>query len=161
MDSSYEPFTYQPLERWFYEGQHYGAVAQFAEWLKREAPEAYGKVAAARPDLLNAKTALNGMRGSSGGGLAGLGDALPSDTPLTQWGNSLLDLAKGWMQYDMQRDLLQVNLARAERGLPPISSSSIAPQVNVGVSPEMQNLSYIAVGGLLLVGLFAAFRRSR
>ena len=165
MNTNYDPFTFQPLERWFYEGQHYGAVGQFAEWLRANAPAAYAKVAAARPDLLNAKSALAGMTASGAngvqrpGGLAGLGDA--GESPITSWGNQLLDLAKGYMAYDAQKDLLAVNLSRAERGQPPISAGSIAPQVNVGVSPEMQQLSYVAVGGLLLFGLVSAFRKRR
>lgn len=158
----YEPYTYQPLLRWFYEGQHYGAVAQFTDWLKREAPEAHAKITEKRPDLLEVRSVLMGISPrASGGGLSGMGETPLDDGqgPVSTWGTQILDLAKGWMTYDMQRDLFKLNIARAEQGLPPISGSTLAPQVNVGVSPQLQSIGTFAVVGLVAVGLIAAFRR--
>lgn len=45
--------------------------------------------------------------------------------------------------------LLDLNIQRAEQGLPPISAQSVAPTVNVGVSSEIQKL--ITYGGLALL----------
>lgn len=83
-------------------------------------------------------------------------------SPLTQWGTSILDTIQStlpaYFQAKSQSDLMKINIARAEQGLPPIDSSSLAPTVNVGVSPAVQQFMYIAVGGLVLVGLYGAFR---
>jgi len=159
----FDPYTYQPLLRFFYDGtgevSHGSAITKFARWLKLEMPEAYAGVMQQRPDLLNAgKAVASGAVGVQG--LAGLGEANPAQSdPLSTWGNTMLDLAKGFMQYDTQRELLKVNLARAEQGLDPISGSMVAPQVNVGVSADLQKLGVVAVGGLIVVGLVAAMRR--
>jgi len=165
--STYDPYTYQPLLRFFYKGDangsHGDALESFAQWMKQTHPQAFADLMKKRPDLLNSMTVVSS--GSVGvSGLAGLGDAssvyADSQTdPMTEWGTKLFDLAKGWMQYDTQRELLTLNISRAERGLPPISGSAVAPQVNVGVSPEVQQLGMIAVGGLIIVGLLAAARK--
>lgn len=88
-------------------------------------------------------------------GMGGLGQDTGSAEPsiMTDWGNNILDLAKGYLAYDTQKDLLKLNIARAEQGLAPIDPGSIAPQVNVGLSPATQNL---AIYGLIGVGLIAA-----
>ena len=159
----FDPYTYQPLLRFFYEGEggvsHGNAVKQFSAWLQKESPNAHADIMKKRPDLLKSEKAIsNGAMGVPG--LSGLGEANPAqDAPLSEWGNSLLDLAKGWMQYDTQRELLKVNLTRAEQGLSPISGASVAPQVNVGVSDDLQKLGIVAVGGLIVVGLLAAMRK--
>lgn len=162
---NYNPYPYNPMSQYFYNAPHEGAVNQFAAWLKGVNPNAYNAVARANPSL------FDGQRAVRSGSLSGMGFVIADDSelvgagvpqstsPITQWGNQLLDLAKGYMAYDMQRDLLQVNLARAEKGLPPISSSSLAPTLNMGISPDVQRLGFIAVGGLVLVGLFSAFKR--
>lgn len=47
----------------------------------------------------------------------------------------------------------QINIDRAKQGLPPIDSSAIAPQVNVGLSPEISSM--LKWGLLVGVGYIA------
>ncbi len=53
---------------------------------------------------------------------------------------------------DFQRRLLNIQLDRAEQGLPPLDPGQYGVGVNVGLSPDTQKL--LIVGGLALVGLF-------
>lgn len=178
---NYDPFTYQPMLRYFYEGgpvpQAVAAIAaefpeaaaqvrsvwQLSEWMQTYLPDAYAMVSGNRPDLLDpgsviASGSLVPTAGAIAPGLAGLGEVAPNE-PVTDWGKQLLDLAKTYLQVDTQRDLLKANISLAERGLPPINAGSIAPQVNVGLSGDMQKLAMVAVGGLVLAGLISAVRK--
>jgi hypothetical protein len=178
---NYDPFTYQPMLRYFYEGgpvpQAVSAIAaefpeaaaqvrsvwQFSEWMKTYLPDAYAIVSGRRPDLLDpgsviASGSITPAPGAIAPGLAGLGQTAP-DTPVTDWGKQLLDLAKTYLQVDTQRDLLKANIALAEKGLPPINAGSIAPQVNVGLSGDVQKIAMLGLGGLVVVGIVSALRR--
>lgn len=88
---------------------------------------------------------------------------ITSSGPVTSWGQDVMEFFKAtlpaYYQAQAQRDLLAINLKRAEQGLPPIDADGVAPQVNVGVSKGVQTLGYVAVGGLVLVGLLAAMKR--
>lgn len=160
MAQAYDPFTYQPMMRYFYEGAHEGAVNQLAEWLRRAAPSAYENVRRSNPSLLDAaRSVRSGVMGLSGLGSLAQTATDEATSPITQWGKDLMALAQSYMAYDAQRDILAINIARAEKGLPPINSASLAPQFNIGASPELQQLGMIAIGGLLIVGLASAFRK--
>lgn len=135
--------------------------------------------------VTSGKLSPNGKKpaASTGVKLNGMGDyspfaltddqGLPPDgtstsaggAPVTSWGQDLISFTKAvlpsYYQAQAQRDLLNINIKRAEQGLPPIDSGAVAPQVNVGVSPGVQQLGYLAVGGLVLFGLFSAFGRRR
>lgn len=155
--SQYQPYVYQPMMRYYYGTPHEASVAQLATWMQRASPAAYSAVISAKPHLFDAGSSVrSGLMGLNGFGA--VADDNPT-TPLTDWGNQLLDLAKGYMAYDTQKELMKINIARAEKGLAPISSSQFAPQLNVGVSPEVQTLGMLAIGGLVVVGLLAAFKR--
>lgn len=68
------------------------------------------------------------------------------------WNNlltSVKDIYLAKEQADLQRDLYQINVQRAQQGLAPISASQVAPQVNVGVAPDTQRT-------VMIVGLGAA-----
>jgi hypothetical protein len=136
---------------------HIQSVWQFAEWMKTNEPALYGVVASRRPELLDAPDVV------TGGQLGGMGQAADAGGQgvLTQWGTQMLDLAKGYMVYDAQKDLMALNISRAERGLPPIDPGVIAPQVQVGIAGNVQTLMYIALAGLVLVGLLAVFKRGK
>jgi hypothetical protein len=151
---------------------HIESVWQFTEWMKKSAPDFYKFLDERKPQLLDApKVVTSGKLGAipgdypstvPGGGFDGLGQdaAAPADQGvLTQWGTQMLDLAKGYMVYDAQKDLMAVNISRAERGLPPIDPGVIAPQVQVGIAPNVQTLMYVALAGLVLFGLVSAFGR--
>ena len=62
-------------------------------------------------------------------------------------------------QWDMARQLYQLNLERAQQGLEPIQSADVTPGVNIGVSSDVKNLVMLGIavaGGLFL---FSALRR--
>lgn len=150
-------FPYQPLMRYYYEGaDHAKAIGQFSAWAAREVPGFHSRVNASNPGLLNpGRVVSSGMAG-----LSGLGNfTTEGEQPLTSWGGQVMDLLKTWTAYDTQRDLIKLNISRAERGLPPISGATIAPQVNIGASSELQTLGFLAVGALVLIGVLRAFKR--
>lgn len=63
---------------------------------------------------------------------------------------------------DAQRQLIDLNLERAKRGLAPISASAVAPQMNVGIAPDVKNLlvyGALGIGGAMLVSRFLKSRR--
>lgn len=74
------------------------------------------------------------------------GDAAPI---ADQGGSMLSDLTKvipAVLQYDMQRQLMLVNVDRAKKGLPPINTAQYAPGVNVGVTDNTQKLILTGLG---------------
>lgn len=170
---------------------HINSVWQFSNWLKTVSPQAHSAIAAKHPELLDPEqvitsgslspsappVAMPGARMSMRGMGDATTDATSTDTSVptasgtdnssvfTQWGSSILDTinkaAPSLLQIKSQNDLMNINIQRAAQGLPPIDSSTLAPTVNVGVSKDLQTLGFVAVGGLVLVGLFAAFKKSR
>lgn len=170
---------------------HQNAVNQLVSWLRLNAPQVVAKVQQANPSLLDAEKVVgSGMiapviiprKGASGRAFGALGQEAPipdvgtvysydigadttgsaADTSIvSQWGKSIMDIAKGVLAVKQQRDLVKLNIARAEKGLSPIDAGGIAPQVNVGLSPQTQTLAIWGIGGLMLVGLVAAMRKSK
>ena len=165
---------------------HIMSLWQFGEWLNQSAPEVYNAVKAQNPALLDPGSVVLYGRlnapvfyanppkppASIGGAagktqLAGLGEgetpagvAVTSDV-LTEWGKAISDIAGKYLIYDQQKKLIDLNIKRAEQGLPPVSSQELAAGVNIGLAPQAQQLAYIALGGLVLVGLLSAFKRGR
>lgn len=173
--SPFDPYTYQPQLRFWYEGtQHSQAIDAFGKFIQKLDPQKFAQMLSRRPDLFRPsdvipqgklsaipermKAIANApMRNQAARiGFAGLGQTETAQEPslVTEWGNNIFDLAKQYFQLEGQRDIIKLNIARAEQGLPPISAESVAPQVNVGLSPETQKL---AIYGLVGVGLIAAF----
>lgn len=81
----------------------------------------------------------------------------PSTTsPGFDWGALATDVSQIFIakeQADLQRDLMQMNIDRARQGLAPIPSSAVAPQVNVGVAPDVQRTAMmVALGGAAILG---------
>ena len=114
---------------------------------------------------------INGLSGLGDMSVDDYGNAIltgPSATTapaipdtITAWGSQMFDLAGKYLQYDQQRQILKLNITRAEKGLPPIDSSALAPTVNIGASPGVTQLGYLAVGGLVLAGVVAAFSKAK
>ncbi len=177
----YDPYPYRPLLRYFYSGaplpqdvadavtknpgaaNHIQAAFGFTQWLNERFPEVSQSLAVRNPNALNPiKAVSSGVMSpkKTMSGLSGLGDLVDS-TPATDWGKTIADAAKSLLAYKSQSDLVNMNIKRAEQGLPPIDSSTLAPTVNVGISPQVTQLAYVAVGGLLLFGLFSAFKSAR
>lgn len=80
---------------------------------------------------------------------------LPSDvTPSSDWGRMLSDILQTVSTTYQAKQLFDLNIARAERGLPPIDASVLSPRVNVGLSRDVQNI--IIYGGLALLAIYLA-----
>lgn len=187
MSYGFDPYTYQPQMRYLYDGgplpqqlsavaeqnpeaaNHIRSVWQLSNWMQTYFPDMYSAITAQRPDLLDAgAVVLSGqlaVNKSSGGKLAGLGETAVTvgapDDPITVWGKQILGFANNYLQFDAQRDLLKANVSLVERGLPPINAGQIAPQVNFGLSPDMQKIALFGVAGLVVAGLVGAFRSGR
>jgi hypothetical protein len=61
--------------------------------------------------------------------------------------------------WDMQRKMVDMNIERVRQGLPPIDPSQVAPGVNVGLTPQTQQLATVALIGMGAIALFAIARR--
>lgn len=181
---SFDPFTYQPMMRHYYNGavlpqiaakatdiadkhpevaNHVQSTWQFISWMKDTYPELYSVISGTRPDLLDpGSVVLSGdlaPNGKKSSNLKGLGDG-DSNTPITadtSWGQQIADFAKQYLLLDQQRKIMDMNIKRAEQGLQPIDNVGAA--VNVGLTQDVQKLAMVAIGGIVLVGLAAAFRR--
>lgn len=153
------------------------AVKDFAGWMRSRFPDLAAQLEINQPGILDAEygslMGISACRGVSAY-LRGMGaDAatLPasSDTtgttvaPSTDWGVKISDFlanvlpAVATMQ--AQKSLIDLNIKRAEQGLPPLDSAAVSPQVNVGVSKGVETLGYVAIGVVALVGIAALFRR--
>lgn len=71
--------------------------------------------------------------------------------------NTLTQTAQVVLPLYQQQQLLQLNVKRAEQGLPPIKPEDYAAGVNVGVSSETQKMIYILVGAVLAYLLIKEF----
>ena len=78
---------------------------------------------------------------------------------VTEWGKTVADLLGKYLVYDQQKKIIDLNIKRAEQGLPPVDSSMYGAGVNVGLSPQVQKLAMFAVGGLVVVGLLNSMKR--
>ena len=106
---------------------------------------------------------------------AGLGqvEAKTAGTGLTIWQrlvNTVTDIAPQYLQYQAQKDLLEVQLQRASQGLPPLDPTSYAPAVQVSIDPVQAQLAAEAAwdrakpfvfGSLALVGGWLLLRGRR
>lgn len=65
-------------------------------------------------------------------------------------GDSWYDQLPVWLR-DIQaaintQKLLDLNIQRAQQGLPPISSNAVAPTVNFGLSPQTMQMLFVGLG---------------
>lgn len=74
-------------------------------------------------------------------------------TGSSDWVSRAFQLMTAVQMSDTQRRLLNVQLDRASKGLPPLDASQYSLGVNVGLAPQTQNL--LLWGGLGLLGLLA------
>lgn len=79
--------------------------------------------------------------------MAGMGEVTEPST-MDSITSTLRDLVT---VYNQQR-ILDANIERASRGLPPLNTAQIAPTYNVGLAPDTRNMLLIG-GGLLLAVL--------
>jgi hypothetical protein len=74
------------------------------------------------------------------------------------WVQTLANLATSLTLANSQRQLLNVQLQRAQQGLPPLDASQVGLGVSVGISSQTQKLVLLG-GAALLIVLFLAMRR--
>lgn len=134
-------------------------IVTFADWLQNNYPKVYEGIMQTLPEAFIPEFALAGLKRKafSMAGMSGdAAEATDESAAVTDWGTRLTELvnklAPSLIQLKGQSDLIKLNIARAEKGLPPVSASDIAPQVNVGVSSDVAQMGKIAVYGLLGIG---------
>jgi hypothetical protein len=87
-------------------------------------------------------------------------DTTSEDTG-TSWIDKALQLMTAVQMSDTQRRLLNVQIDRASKGLPPLDASQYSAGVSVGIAPETQNLlkwAVIGVGALVALSIFKPSR---
>lgn len=112
--------------------------------------------AAARKMTMHGRT----RRGMS---ISGLGQETASqDSAIDNILSTISQAAGAYLQYKTQQDLIDLNIARAQQGLPAISPQSVAPAVNVGVTSDTQKtiLMVAGIGAVAVLG-FAMMGKRR
>lgn len=113
--------------------------AQFLEWLKETHPNLF------RGALKYAETWREGEADRQGnpGTISGLGQTQAGTVePTSFWGKlseGITALGTAYLGYKGQKNVLEMNLQRAQMGLPPIDPATGAPTVrtSVSLSPEI------------------------
>ncbi len=82
-------------------------------------------------------------------GMAGMGEYADDGSPALQ---EITTTIRDLVTMYNQQQILEANIARAERGLPPINTAQIAPQYNIGLASDTKNM--LVIGGLLLLGVY-------
>lgn len=180
--NSFDPFTYQPMLRHYYNGailpqiatkaqdvaannpavaDHVNSTWQFIGWMKESFPQLYAAITNNRPDLLDpGSIVLSGdlaPNGKKTSGLSGFADSDTAITADTSWGQQIADFAKQYLLIDQQRKIMNMNIKRAEQGLDPIDNVGAA--VNVGITKDVKTLALLAIGGVVLIGALSAMRK--
>lgn len=76
-----------------------------------------------------------------------------TQTPGESWIDTLVKLVPSLTMTTQQVQLMQLNIERAKKGLPPVDIASYSGiGVNVGLSPDTKNL--LLYGGIALVAVF-------
>lgn len=70
-----------------------------------------------------------------------------------------LRVAQSYVLADSQRRLLDVQLQRAQQGLPPLDAGQYGLGVSLGLSPDVQKLLMIGGGALLLLFVLSRVRK--
>ena len=130
------------------------ARIQFADWMNRT-----------YPDLWNA--AIRAAENESGNAaqLSGLGLTVPEAPTQSFWekvGGALTGLGTTYLTLKNQRDAMEINLARAQQGLPPIDAASSAPVIRtqVDIDPALatklaSNLGSAVTRNMMIIGAVA------
>ncbi len=79
---------------------------------------------------------------------SGAGTGFSFQNLLDQTSQFIQQLAPSYIGYKQASQCVEINAARARQGLPPVDcgSAGLAPQVNVGVSKEIQLLVFAGLG---------------
>ena len=112
-------------------GRTVTAQAQFLTWLQNTQPEVYGAVVS--------KIVADKDSGQLGQAEEVKVTVAPDQTFWEKVTTGLMAVGTSILAYKSQRDLLKLNLARAEAGLPPLDAGAVAPVIRTEISlpPEM------------------------
>lgn len=83
-------------------------------------------------------------------GLYGLGDVVDS-TMDTTWMNNIPNWIRDIQAAINTQRLLDLNIQRAQQGLPPLTGADVAPTLNFGLSAQTQQL--VLYGGIALLAV--------
>lgn len=158
------------------------ATLEFLSWLKKWSPQAYSHVMSriGQPPE-SGIFAFNAGFGQLDpyGGLGVPTTGVPTSTQgssfdFSQWVSTALDTAKeaipAYFQYKTQSDIMEMNIARAKQGLPPVDPGTVAPQVRVihdvpaDVQAEINRFKFpvqVAMWGAVGIAGFFLFRMLR
>lgn len=75
------------------------------------------------------------------------------------WIQTLANLASSLTLANSQRQLLNIQVQRAQQGLPPLDASQVGLGVSLGISPQTQKLILFGGAALLLVIYLSTRRR--
>lgn len=123
---------------------------QFINWLRNKHPGLYAK-------------AIQRV-GTPPTGVAGLGQDETEQTWWQKFASTIGNLSQQALAYKTQKDLLDVQLARAQEGQPPLDMTAYQPRVLVSADPEAVQAAAGTVGKWLLpialgVGAWMLLRR--
>ena len=132
------------------------SVRAFNLWLSKKHPHAYARLAVSYPSLFVADPGLYSS------GMAGLGAATtPAPQPwYAQAINAITSAVPLYFGVKQENAMVSLNLQRAAQGLPPLDTSAYAPQLNVGISPQVTSMAtWVAIGAFALVAIALLARK--
>jgi len=128
---------------------------EFVEWMQENAPNTYGLAVLEATDA----TQLNGLNADQ--------QSTQSKGWFENFTDSIKKIAPALMQFKTQKKIMRTQLRRAERGLPPLDTSALAPTLRI--QPELPPEVYrdikkyvlpAAVGiGAILFGLMLSRKK--
>lgn len=128
------------------------ARAQFLTWLKSTNPDVFERVVSVAESGMGDLPPVDfGLRGM------GAAEATESETWWQKLSSGLTAMGSAYLGYQTQKDLIELNMQRAEQGLAPLENT-IAPTVRTEVALDpaiVQRLQESATAGLsnmLLIG---------
>lgn len=146
-------------------------VVSFSSWLMSAYPDVYNAVIQARPEIFLPELAMAGLAGLGQDSTTAAATAQDqTQAPSTSWGQTVSDLidkiAAPLVGLYSEKQLIDVNIKRAEQGLSPLTDTSqIAPTVNVQAGPALmqpvQDMGKILVVGVLGLGALLLFTRRK
>ena len=69
------------------------------------------------------------------------------------------DLAPAYVGLEQAKTCIKINADRAKQGLSPVDCAGLAPQVSVGVSPDVKTFMYIGLGVAGIIGLMMFMKK--
>lgn len=115
------------------------ARLQFITWLRKKHPELYS-TAMRRTEKWRRQAAAQTGRPATLEGLGQTkGGAVEEQSFWQKLSSGITALGTTYLTYKVQKDSMDINLARAEQGLPPVDTSFAAPIVRtqIDISPEI------------------------